>query len=94
MGAEVKYYIYFDGYGNPRRAISDDELTEKFSGDPDEFLSATCGQGPERKIEGSSGHVSVREFDNEKELHEFLESLGDEVEGFYVCRSESRPYNF
>ena len=90
----MKYYIYFDAYENPSCAISDDELTEKFSGDPDEFLSAMCGLGPERKIEGSSGHVSVREFDNEKELNEFLESLGDEVEGFYVCQSESRPYNF
>lgn len=90
----MKYYIYFDAYGNPRRAISEKELGEKYSGDPEEFLSAMCGLGPQSKIQGSSGHVSIREFESEKELHEFLQSLGDEVEGFYVCRSDSRPYNF
>ena len=94
LGTSVKYYLYFDVYGNARRAISEEELTEKYNGDPYEFLKAMCVSGPEREGEYAGGNVIVRGFENEKELNDFLESLGDEVEGFYACRSGSRPYNF
>ena len=45
-------------------------------------------------MERSTGHVGTLKFDNENELKDYLESLGDEITGFYGCQSESRPYNF
>jgi hypothetical protein len=41
-----------------------------------------------------TGHVGTLAFDNEKDLNDYLAELGEEIEGFYGCRSESRPYNF
>ena len=29
-----------------------------------------------------------------KSKEEYLKSLGDEIEGFYTCKSDSRAYNF
>ena len=40
------------------------------------------------------GHVGTLCFDTEKDLIDYLSELGEEIEGFYGCRSESRPYNF
>ncbi|MFH1935882.1 MAG: hypothetical protein ABIN18_30485 [Pseudomonadota bacterium] len=56
-------------------------------------LEKECG-GPDAKIERTTGHVSTLRFDSENELNDYLESLGDEITGFYECQSESRPYNF
>lgn len=56
-------------------------------------LEKECG-GPGAKTERTTGHVSTLRFDSENELNDYLESLGDEITGFYECQSESRPYNF
>jgi hypothetical protein len=90
----MKYFVYFDAYGHARQIISEQELAEKFADEPDEFLAAMC-----RGLSGASdspttGHVGTLSFDSQKELQEYLEGLGDEISGFYGCRSESRPYNF
>ena len=90
----MRYYIYFDGYGHLRDAISEKELAEKYNNNPDEFLKAMCCSGPDAKIEHTTGHVTTLRFDSENELQDYLESLGDEITGFYGCDSGSRPYNF
>ena len=56
-------------------------------------LEKECG-GPDAKTERTTGHVITLRFDSENELNDYLESLGDEITGFYECQSESRPYNF
>jgi len=90
----MKYYAYFDGYGHLKKAISEKELSEKYNNDPEEFLRSMCDQGPDAGTERTTGHVSTLRFSDEKELNDYLESLGDEITGFYGCESESRPYNF
>jgi hypothetical protein len=90
----MRYYIYFDGYGHLRQAISEKELAEKYNNDPAEFLMAMRNLGPSTTVEGAAGHVSTLVFSDENELNDYLESLNDEITGFYECRSESRPYNF
>lgn len=90
----MKYYVYFDGYAHLKKAISEQELAEKYNNDPDEFLKAMCDSVPDAGVGHTTGHVSTLRFENQKELNDFLESLGDEITGFYGCGSESRPYNF
>ena len=41
-----------------------------------------------------TGHVGTLCFDTEKELIDYLAQLGDEIEGFYGCHSESRRIIF
>jgi hypothetical protein len=85
----MKYYVYFDSYGHARQVIDEKELAHRYDGDPDAYLRAAGGaQRP------CGGHVGTLAFDTEDELKAYLESLGDEITGFYGCRSESRPYNF
>jgi hypothetical protein len=88
------YYVYFDSYGHPRKVISEYELSEKYDGNPDTFLKAMGKLGQRIESEHINGHVGTLRFESDEELKEFLESLGDEISGFYGCRSESRPYNF
>jgi hypothetical protein len=90
----VIYYVYFDAYGHARRAISEKELAAKYNNDPDTFYKATCRSGPNEEARRATGHVGTLRFHDEKELNDFLQSLGDEIIGFYECGSESRPYNF
>jgi hypothetical protein len=90
----MKYYVYFDPYGHAKQAISETELAQKYHNQPDEFLKAMCHLPPDAGISHTTGHVGTLNFESEKELEEYLESLGDEVTGFYGCRSQSRPYNF
>lgn len=90
----MKYYIYFDGYGISGKVINEVELAEKYNNNPAEFqriMSNDCNIKDNKKLTGS---VSVLNFESEKELIEYLESLGDEITGFYGCEAESRPYNF
>lgn len=42
----------------------------------------------------TTGHVGALTLDSEKEFKDFFDSPGDEIEGFFCCRFESRPYNF
>ena len=88
------YYVYFDSYGHAREVINEEELAEKYSNDPEEFFKASCDAVDDADMERSTGHVGTLKFDNENELKDYLESLGDEIMGFYGCQSESRPYNF
>jgi hypothetical protein len=88
------YYVYFDAYGNPRKAIGQQELSETYGNDTGRFLEAMCRGGPDTAPGHRTGHVGTLAFADESELNEYLESLGEEIEGFYGCRSESRPYNF
>lgn len=90
----MRYYIYFDSYRRPRKAIAGEELAQKYNNNPDEFLRAMCGLGPDAKAEHSTGHVGILRFDNEKELKDYLETTGEEIAGFYECREDCRPYNF
>ena len=90
----MKYYVYFDAYGHAKRIITAKELAEKFNNAPHQFLRDMCQGHPEASDGPLSGHVGTLSFDTEKELMEYLEGLGDEIAGFYGCRSASRPYNF
>jgi len=90
----VTFYVYFDAYGHARRIITAAELAEKFNNAPHHFLKTMCQKDPAASDEHTSGHVGTLSFDTEKELREYLAGLGDEIAGFYGCRSESRPYNF
>ena len=90
----MKYYVYFDAYGHARQVVTENELAERFQNETNKFLKEMCRS---QAVEGQghiSGHVGTLSFENEKELKDYLEGLGEEIEGFYVCRSESRPYNF
>ena len=88
------YYVYFDSYGHAREVINEEKLAEKYNNDPDVFFKANCDAVADSDMERSTGHVGTLKFDNENELKDYLESLGDEIIGFYGCQSESRPYNF
>ena len=90
----MKYYVYFDAYGQARGAVSEDELAKTYGSDPHKFLQAMCGVGPEAERDLATGHVGVMSFRDETEFMEYLKSLGDEIEGFYACEADSRPYNF
>ena len=88
------FFVYFDAYGHARQAIDESELAEKYQNDPNLFLNAMCQLQPDTPSGFTAGHVGTLTFDNKDELYDYLESLGDEITGFYGCRSESRPYNF
>ncbi|MBW1978928.1 MAG: hypothetical protein JRI79_13330 [Deltaproteobacteria bacterium] len=63
----MRYYVYFDGYGHPKRVINENELAEKYDSDPQQFLKAACGLEPGARIEDTTGHVGTLTFDSEKE---------------------------
>ena len=90
----MKFFVYFDAYGHAQKIISEQELVESFNNQTGEFLAAMC-QGQRGAEEAHrTGHVGTLAFDNENELNDYLAELGEEIEGFFRCRSESRPYNF
>jgi hypothetical protein len=88
-----RYYVYFDDYRRPRKAVTEEELLEVYGNDPAEFQKAMSGNGPEATAGHVVGHVGVLSFESEKELQAYLEE-GEEIAGFYECRADSRPYNF
>lgn len=88
------YYVYFDAYGHARRVINEKELAEQFGNDPDVFFRAMCQASSDAVKASASGHVGTLTFNTEEELNDYLRSLGDEIEGFFGCSSDSRPYNF
>lgn len=90
----MKYYVYFDAYGHARRVISAEQLAETYQNNPDCFLEAMCRSGSNPGKGPISGHVGVLNFNSEKELRDYLESMGDEISGFYKTEADSRPYNF
>jgi hypothetical protein len=90
----IRYYVYFDAYGHPRQAVSAEELSERFGGDPEAFHRSACRNPQDAGPHFSAGHVGVLSFGDEGELRRFLDSLGDEISGFYDGVGDSRPYNF
>jgi hypothetical protein len=90
----VKYYVYFDAYGHAKCFINEKDLAEQFNNRPRQFLNAMCRGHPEASDGPTVGHVGTLCFETQKELQEYLKELGDEIAGFYGCRSKSRPYNF
>ncbi len=90
----MKYFVYFDSYGHARQVIDERELDRRYGGDPDAYLAAVGAALNGSVSHRTGGHVGTLRFDTEEELEAYLESLGDEITGFYGCRSESRPYNF
>jgi hypothetical protein len=90
----MKYYIYFDAYGHPRKTISASELAKTYQNDPDVFLQSMCRPTTDGETDTVSGHVGTLSFNNDKELADYLDSLGDEIDGFYEAEGDSRPYNF
>ncbi len=92
--ATMRYYVYFDGYGHVQRVVSQTELQNTYAGDTERFLQACTASRPPEGPPGPAGHVGSLIFDTSEELEAFLETLGDEVEGFFCCHAESRPYNF
>ena len=90
----MKYFVYFDAYGHARQFVTEQQLSENYNNDPGEFLSAMCREQPNINKGQITGHVGTLCFNTEKELIDYLAELGEEIEGFYGCHSESRPYNF
>ncbi len=84
----MRYYIYFDRYRRPKKAVSEKDLMEKYGNDPEKFLQM---MGEEH---GANGHVGILSFETEKDLIEYFEKTGEEITGFFECREDSRPYNF
>jgi hypothetical protein len=90
----MKYYVYFDAYGYARRAIGEEQLAGTYQNDPDRFLEAMCRSGSNPGKGNITGHVGILNFNSDRELKDYLESMGDEITGFYNADADSRPYNF
>jgi hypothetical protein len=90
----MKYYVYFDAYGHARRVISEEQLAATYQNDPDLFLEDMCRSGSKPTAGYITGHVGTLNFNSDRELKDYLESLGDEIAGFYKADADSRPYNF
>lgn len=86
------YYIYYDSYGHPVKAIPASELKERYANDPNAFLRDL--QGPNPGTANRSAHVGTLRFQSEQELKEFLEGMNNVNQGFYEGEGDSRPYNF
>ncbi len=86
------YYVYYDSYGNPREALSAEELQAKHGGDPEAFRTSIRGTCP--STEHMTAHVGTVRFQSEPELREFLEALNEANQGFFEGEAQSRPFNF
>lgn len=88
------FYVYFDSYGHARAVLSRDQLEGEYNGDPDAFLQAMNAKSHDAGTAHTTGHVGTLRFDTKEALEEYLNSLGDEITGFYDGDADSRPYNF
>ena len=86
------YYIYYDSYGHPTRAISALELEAHFGNDTNAFLKDV--QGPNPGTADRSAHVGTLRFHTERELKDFLDGMNEVNQGFFEGEGDSRPYNF
>ena len=84
----VKYYVYYDGYGNAKKAIGEEDLAALHGNDPDSFLKEMLGSRAGEGALGGKGHVSVVNFGSEQERDEYLESLAEKISSFGGCRSQ------
>ena len=84
----MKYFVYYDGYGNAKKAVGEAELAESYGSNSGAFLKAMLGsQGAQREV-GGRGYVSVVNFDTEQERDEYLENLGEQISSYGGCRSQ------
>lgn len=90
----MKYYVYFDAYGHPRQAVEARDLARRYNNDPDAFLRAACRPDTAAAPGHVSGHVGVLRFEDENEMRQFIDALGDEISGFFDADFDTRPYNF
>ena len=90
----MKFFVYFDAYGQARKWLDEKELARQFGNDPEMFRRAAAQGERLGEMGTASGTVGVLNFGSEMELQEYLQSLGEEIEGFFNCVSDSRPYNF
>ncbi|MFO7784450.1 MAG: hypothetical protein ACQET7_14960 [Thermodesulfobacteriota bacterium] len=86
------YYVYYDSYGDPRKAISSEELRKQYNNDPDTFLEAVRGRAP--GTAHMTAHVCTLNFSSKRDLDEFLGSMNESNKGFFEGEGNSRPYNF
>ncbi|MBN2125687.1 MAG: hypothetical protein JW821_15425 [Deltaproteobacteria bacterium] len=90
----MRFYVYYDSYRRPRRAISESELAETYGGDTEAFLKAMWDQAPDSRMERGTGSIGTLSFDSERDLRDYLESIGEEVTGFFEAKGDCRPFNF
>ena len=86
------YYVYYDSYGYPRKAVSEKELREQYHNDADAFLAALRGREP--GTEHMTAHVGTLNFSDERELRDFIDGMNEANRGFFEAEGDSRPYNF
>lgn len=86
------YYVYYDSYGSPRKAVSAEELEALYGGDPEAFRCSIRGTSP--ITEHMTAHVGTVSFRDQTELQEFLDSLDEANRGFFEGEGQSRPFNF
>jgi len=86
------YYIYYDSYGYPRKAVSAEDLARDYANDTKIFFEKT-GEHMDGSAHRTACIGTVR-FRDPRELREFMESMDDLNQGFYEGAGDSRPYNF
>ena len=84
----MRYYVYYDGYGNAKRAIGEKELAAQYGNNPDSFLKEMLGSEAGERALGGKGYVSVVNFESEQEREEYLETLGEQISSYGGCRSQ------
>jgi hypothetical protein len=84
----MKCYVYYDGYGNAKKAIGEEELAARYGNYPDSLLKEMLGGEAGEGDLGGKGYVSVVNFESEQEREEYLESLGEKISSFGGCRSQ------
>ena len=84
----MRYCVYYDGYGNARKAISEEQLATGYRNSPDAFLKEMLGSRAGEGDLGGKGYVSVVNFESEQERDEYLETLGEQISSYGGCRSQ------
>jgi hypothetical protein len=84
----MKYYVYYDGYGNAKKAIGEEDLAGKYGSNPDSFLKDMLGSGAGEGDLGGKGYVSLINFESEQERDEYLDSLSEKISSYGGCRSQ------
>jgi hypothetical protein len=85
----MRYYVYYDGYGNAKKAIGEEDLARRYGNNPDSFLKEMrwSRAGEEGEL-GGKGHVSLVNFETEQERDEYLKTLGEKISSYGGCRSQ------
>ena len=87
-GLSMKYYVYYDGYGNAKKSVGEAELADSYGNNPNTFLKTMLRtEGSEGDL-GGKGYVSVVNFESDQERDEYLETIGEKISSFGGCRSQ------